>query len=165
MVSMLEDVMDRGTASASRGWGIRFPSGGKTGTTDDFKDAWFVGFSSSIVAGVWVGFDQPKTIAREGFGARFALPIWSGFMQRAGPTSSASGIRGAAGPSRASSCATCPTFGRSRNVRSISSTSRRTTMCRRALCPMHRGTVKQRVRRAFEGILSGTGRKLKGIFR
>src|SRR4030095_13749662 len=62
MVSMLEDVMDRGTASAARGWGIRFPSGGKTGTTDDFKDAWFVGFSSSLVVGVWVGFDQPKTI-------------------------------------------------------------------------------------------------------
>ncbi|MBW8896015.1 MAG: transglycosylase domain-containing protein, partial [Acidobacteria bacterium] len=85
MVSMLEDVMDRGTASAARGWGIRFPSGGKTGTTDDFKDAWFVGFSSSIVVGVWVLFDQPKTIAREGYGSRFALPIWSDFMRRAAP--------------------------------------------------------------------------------
>ena len=63
MVSMLEDVIDRGTASAARNWGIRFPAGGKTGTTNDFKDAWFVGFSSSLVVGVWVGFDQPKTIA------------------------------------------------------------------------------------------------------
>src|SRR4030095_10527095 len=56
MVSMLQDVMDRGTASAARGWGIRFPSGGKTGTTNEFKDAWFVRFSSSVVVGGWVGF-------------------------------------------------------------------------------------------------------------
>ncbi len=62
--------------------GVRFPAGGKTGTTDDFKDAWFVGFSSSIVVGVWVGFDQPETIGRDGYGARYALPIWSDFMRR-----------------------------------------------------------------------------------
>ncbi|MEP6915651.1 MAG: PBP1A family penicillin-binding protein, partial [Acidobacteriota bacterium] len=83
MVSMLEDVIDRGTGAAARGWGIRFPAGGKTGTTNDFKDAWFVGFSSSVVVGVWVGFDQPKTIAKEAYGARYALPIWSDFMRRA----------------------------------------------------------------------------------
>ena len=82
MVSMLEDVIDRGTAAAARNWGIRFPAGGKTGTTNDFKDAWFVGFSSSVVVGVWVGFDQPKTIAADAYGARYALPIWSDFMRR-----------------------------------------------------------------------------------
>ncbi len=70
MVSMLQDVINRGTASAARSAGIRFPSGGKTGTTNDFKDAWFVGFSSSIVAGVWVGYDQPRTIGREAYGSR-----------------------------------------------------------------------------------------------
>ena len=58
---MLQDVVDRGTASQARRMGVRFAVGGKTGTTDDFKDAWFVGFSSSMVVGVWVGFDQPAT--------------------------------------------------------------------------------------------------------
>jgi penicillin-binding protein 1A len=84
MVSMLEDVLDRGTgASARTTHGVRFPSGGKTGTTDDFKDAWFVGFTTSTVAGVWVGEDQPATIGREGYGARYALPIWSEFIRAA----------------------------------------------------------------------------------
>src|SRR4029079_6094030 len=80
MVSMMEDVIERGTASRAREMGIRFPAGGKTGTTDDFKDAWFVGFSTSVVAGVWVGLDQPASISAEGFGARYALPIWADFM-------------------------------------------------------------------------------------
>ena len=83
MVMMLQDVLDRGTATAARARGVRFPAGGKTGTTDDFKDAWFVGFSSSIVAGVWVGLDQPAPIGPDGYGARYALPIWSEFMRDA----------------------------------------------------------------------------------
>ena len=85
MVSMLADVVDRGTASRVRRLGVRFPVGGKTGTTDDFRDAWFVGFSSSLVVGVWVGYDQPRTIAPNAFGARYALPIWADFMRRAAP--------------------------------------------------------------------------------
>ena len=68
MVSMLGDVIDRGTGSAARTLGVRFAVGGKTGTTNEFKDAWFVGFSSAVVAGVWVGFDQPKPIGREAYG-------------------------------------------------------------------------------------------------
>ncbi|HKY20947.1 MAG TPA: PBP1A family penicillin-binding protein [Vicinamibacterales bacterium] len=82
MVSMLADVVDTGTGAAARSLGVRFPAAGKTGTTDDFKDAWFVGFSSSVVAGVWVGFDQPASIGRDGYGARYALPIWADFMSR-----------------------------------------------------------------------------------
>ncbi len=82
MVSMLADVVDVGTGAAARSLGVRFPVGGKTGTTDDFKDAWFVGFSSTMVVGVWVGFDQPKTIGPDGYGARYALPIWADFMSR-----------------------------------------------------------------------------------
>jgi 1A family penicillin-binding protein len=164
MVSMLEDVMDRGTASAARGWGIRFPSGGKTGTTDDFKDAWFVGFSSSLVVGVWVGFDQPKTIAHEGYGSRFALPIWADFMRRAVQRRPARDFDVPAGLHGEQLCNVsylrpveeCPTyveyFKENDDVPS-------------RLCPIHRGTVKQRVKRVFEGILSGLGRKLKGIFR
>ena len=85
MVSMLEDVVDRGTASPARTtYGVRFPAGGKTGTTDDFKDAWFVGFTSSTVVGVWVGEDQPATIGRDGYGARYALPILASSPGRRG---------------------------------------------------------------------------------
>ena len=82
MVSMLADVVDTGTGAAARSLGVRFPAAGKTGTTDDFKDAWFVGFSSSVVVGVWVGFDQPAAIGPDGYGARYALPIWADFMSR-----------------------------------------------------------------------------------
>ncbi len=163
MVSMLEDVMDRGTASAARGWGIRFPSGGKTGTTDDFKDAWFVGFSSSLVVGVWVGFDQPKTIAREGYGSRFALPIWTDFMRRAVQRRPARDFDVPAGLHGEQLCSVsylrpveeCPTY--------IEYFKENDDVPSR-LCPIHRGTVKQRVRRVFEGILSGLGRKIRGIF-
>ena len=83
MVSMLADVVDVGTGAAARSLGVRFPAAGKTGTTDDFKDAWFVGFSSTLVAGVWVGFDKPATIGPDGYGARYALPIWADFMSKA----------------------------------------------------------------------------------
>src|SRR5204862_7234548 len=54
MVSMLADVVDRGTGAGARSLGVRFPAAGKTGTTDDYHDAWFVGFTSSLVVGVWV---------------------------------------------------------------------------------------------------------------
>jgi penicillin-binding protein 1A len=83
MVSMLADVIDVGTGAGARSLGVRFPAAGKTGTTDDFKDAWFVGFSSSLVAGVWVGFDKPATIGPDGYGAQYALPIWADFMSKA----------------------------------------------------------------------------------
>ena len=83
MVSMLSDVVDVGTGAPARSLGVRFPAGGKTGTTNDFKDAWFVGFSSTLVAGVWVGFDKPTTIGPDGYGARYALPIWADFMSKA----------------------------------------------------------------------------------
>jgi membrane peptidoglycan carboxypeptidase len=62
MTSMLRDVVDRGTGSVARAAGLRGAVGGKTGTTDAYRDAWFVGFSTSVVAGVWVGFDQPAPI-------------------------------------------------------------------------------------------------------
>ena len=82
MISMMSDVVDLGTGAAVRSLGVRFAVAGKTGTTNDFKDAWFVGFSSSVVAGVWVGFDQPASIGRDAYGARYALPIWADFMAR-----------------------------------------------------------------------------------
>jgi penicillin-binding protein 1A len=60
-----------------------YPLGGKTGTTNDFTDAWFVGFSPSLTCGVWVGYDEKKSLGDKETGARAALPIWMQFMTAA----------------------------------------------------------------------------------
>ena len=164
MVSMLEDVMDRGTGSAARAMGVRFAVGGKTGTTDDFKDAWFVGFSSSLVAGVWVGFDQPQSIGRDAYGSRYALPIWADFMRQSSryrrpePFEPASGLREEmfCRVSYLRPVEGCPTYQEYLKERDDSPGR---------LCPIHQGTVKQRVRRVIEGIFTGLGRKIRGILR
>jgi penicillin-binding protein 1A len=82
MVALLRGVVDSGTATAARTLGVAGPIAGKTGTTDDYHDAWFVGFSPSVVVGVWAGLDQPAPIGRDAYGARIALPIWADFMKR-----------------------------------------------------------------------------------
>jgi penicillin-binding protein 1A len=79
---LMEDVLTKGTAASSRSLGFHLPAAGKTGTTDDFKDAWFVGFTSTMTCGVWVGFDQPTTIIPHGYGAALALPVWTQVMLR-----------------------------------------------------------------------------------
>ena len=164
MVSMLTDIVDRGTASAARSWGVTFPAGGKTGTTNDFKDAWFVGFTSTVVAGVWVGFDQPRSIGRDAYGSRYALPIWSDFMRRAVRRRPADEWEPPAGMRDEMLCRVsylrpvegCPTY--MEYFKEGDEVPGR-------LCQVHQGTVKQRVRRAVEGFFSGLGKKLKGIFR
>ena len=83
MADMLTDVINHGTAYGARTEGFKLPAAGKTGTTNDYKDGWFVGFTPSIVAGVWVGFDKPKTIFRGGYAAQVAVPIWARFMRDA----------------------------------------------------------------------------------
>mgnify|MGYP002833454127 FL=1 len=79
MVSLMRGVVQRGTGiRASRlGW----PLGGKTGTMDDYTDAWFVGFGPDITVGVWVGYDEKKTLGDGEEGARLALPIWTDFLR------------------------------------------------------------------------------------
>ena len=83
MASMLQDVINAGTAYRARQVGFTLPAAGKTGTTNDYNDAWFVGFTPHLVTGVWVGFDQPKTIASGGYAGELAVPIWGQFMKRA----------------------------------------------------------------------------------
>ncbi len=80
---LMEEVLTRGTAASARSLGFKLPAAGKTGTTNDFKDAWFVGFTSSMTCGVWVGFDQPTTIIPRGYGSALALPIWTQVMMKA----------------------------------------------------------------------------------
>jgi penicillin-binding protein 1A len=83
MASMLADVVDHGTGFTARQGGFALPAGGKTGTTDDHADAWFIGFTPHLAAGVWVGFDQPQEIMRRGFASVVAVPAWAGFMKAA----------------------------------------------------------------------------------
>jgi penicillin-binding protein 1A len=81
---LMEDVLTRGTASSARSsLGFRLPAAGKTGTTNDYKDAWFLGYTSTLTCGVWVGFDQPTTIVSRGYGAALALPVWTQVMNKA----------------------------------------------------------------------------------
>lgn len=83
MASMLEDVVNHGTGYSARQSGFALPAGGKTGSTDDHVDAWFIGFTPHLAAGVWVGFDQPVQIMRRGFASVVAVPAWAGFMKAA----------------------------------------------------------------------------------
>jgi penicillin-binding protein 1A len=79
--AILTEVLTRGTAAKSAELGLRKPAAGKTGTTDHFMDAWFLGYTQGLTCGVWVGFDRPKTIMRGGYGAELALPIWVDVMK------------------------------------------------------------------------------------
>jgi penicillin-binding protein 1A len=79
---LMEEVLTRGTAASARSLGFKLPAAGKTGTTNDYKDAWFVGYTSTVTCGVWVGFDQPTTIIPHGYGAALALPVWTQVMNK-----------------------------------------------------------------------------------
>ena len=81
MANMMADVINAGTGARARSLGFTLPAAGKTGTTNDFNDAWFVGFTPKLATGVWVGFDRPHTILPNGFAADVAVPMWANFMK------------------------------------------------------------------------------------
>lgn len=81
MVWLLKGVVESGTAR--RASSLNWPLAGKTGTTNDYTDAWFIGFSPSLICGVWVGYHQKKSLGEDETGARAALPIWMTFMSGA----------------------------------------------------------------------------------
>lgn len=83
MSSMLADVINSGTAYRARQSGFTLPAAGKTGTTNDYVDAWFIGFTPHLVTGVWIGFDQPTTIIANGYAGELAVPVWASFMKAA----------------------------------------------------------------------------------
>ena len=164
MTSMLRDVIERGTGASARTLGVRGAVGGKTGTTDEYRDAWFVGFSRAVVVGVWVGFDQPATIGRDAYGARVALPIWADFMKRTARDLPPAEFRTPDGITTEELCSVsylrpvegCPTYTEYfKNGDKVPS----------ALCPIHRGTLKQRAARVIEGFFRGLGSKIAGIFK
>ena len=81
MTSILEGAVDRGTAKKLKP--LNVPLAGKTGTTNNNYDAWFIGFSSNLVIGVYVGFDNPKTLGKYETGSKAALPIFKNFVENA----------------------------------------------------------------------------------
>ena len=81
IVSIMEGVVKRGTGVRLRE--LNYPLAGKTGTTNESKDAWFIGFSSDLVAGVYIGFDDPKPLGRKETGSSAALPVFKSFMKQA----------------------------------------------------------------------------------
>ena len=81
MVDMMKDVIRRGSAAgAVANTGFNLPAGGKTGTTNDYTDVWFIGYTADLVAGVWMGFDKPQKIMPNAQGGRLAAPAWAQFM-------------------------------------------------------------------------------------
>jgi len=86
LLNMMQGVIDRGTGRVVRRMGFKHPAAGKTGTTNDFKDAWFNGFTKDITASVWVGFDNNESMKSKSgkglTGASAAAPIWVYFMQK-----------------------------------------------------------------------------------
>lgn len=79
---LLAGVVDEGTAAALRSqYGFKGPMGGKTGTTNDYKDSWFCGYNTEVTAALWVGYDNPKTIMPGGYSSRIAVPTWAAIMK------------------------------------------------------------------------------------
>jgi len=164
MVSMLQDVTRRGTAASLQRLGVPMEVAGKTGTTNDSRDAWFVGFSSSVVAGVWIGFDDPQTIRSDASGSRMAMPIWADFMRRTARRLPAEPF---ARPPRLRTelmCSIsyhraldgCPSY-----VEYFKPGDDVPTQ----LCELHSGSLKQRAERALRGLLGVIGEEIRGIFR
>jgi len=83
MSSMLADVISSGTGTRARNTGFKLPAAGKTGTTDDYSDAWFIGYTPHLLTGVWFGLDQPAPIMAAGFAGTVAVPAWTSFMKEA----------------------------------------------------------------------------------
>jgi penicillin-binding protein 1A len=163
-LTMLRDVVDLGTGSTARQLGVGFPAGGKTGTTNEFKDAWFVGFSSSVVVGVWVGFDQPEPIGPQAYAARVALPIWADFMKRttrllrpgAFPVPDGLQTRQYCRVSYLRPVDGCPTY--TEYLKAGDPTPSQ-------LCRIHEGSFKEEARKVLEGLVDRLRRRIGDIFR
>jgi 1A family penicillin-binding protein len=164
MITMLQDVVQRGTGAGVRAQGIRGPVGGKTGTTSENRDAWFVGFNSSVVVGVWVGFDQPQKIFEGASGSRVALPIWADFMRRTARRLPSAAFEPPDQVRGENICLLsyrraldgCPTYVEYfKDGDDVPS----------QLCPIHQGSLQQRAERAVQGLIGAIGRGIRGIFR
>jgi len=164
MVSMLQDVTRRGTAAGLRSQGLSMEVGGKTGTTSESHDAWFVGFSSAVVAAVWVGFDDPQTIRNDASGSRIAMPIWADFMRRTARRLPAKPFARPPRMRAETMCMVsyhraldgCPSY-----VEYFKPGDEIPTQ----LCELHSGSLRQRAERALQGVFGVIGDRIRGIFK
>jgi len=164
MVTMLQDVAGRGTAAGLRRYNLSMAVAGKTGTTNESHDAWFVGFSSSIVVGVWLGFDEPRTIRSDASGSRVALPIWADFMRRTARRFPADPFAPPPRMHRETMCQLsyhraldgCPSY-----VEYFKPGDHVPTQ----LCELHSGSLRQRAERALREVLGVIGEEIREIFR
>jgi 1A family penicillin-binding protein len=164
MITMLQDVVLRGTGAGVRAQGVKGAIGGKTGTTSENRDAWFVGFNSSVVVGVWVGFDQPQKIFEGASGSRVALPIWADFMRRTARRLPANGFEPPDDLRREQICMLsyhraldgCPTYTEYFKEGDSVPTQ---------LCQIHQGSLQQRAERALQGLFGAIGKSIRGIFK
>ena len=163
MLTMLEDVIDRGTGAPARRLGVHGANGGKTGTTNHYRDAWFVGFNSAVVVGVWTGFDQPEKIRQGGTGARVALPIWADFMRRTAQRLPGHAFTPPGDLRTQELCRVsylrpvegCPTYVEYfKDGDAIPS----------KLCTIHQGNLKENAQRLIQGFFGALGRGIKGLF-
>lgn len=83
MVSLMQSVVDNGTGRAARRMGFTRPAGGKTGTSDNFADNWFIGYTPQITTGVWIGFDDKTSLGRNQTGGKNGAPVWTDYMMAA----------------------------------------------------------------------------------
>jgi 1A family penicillin-binding protein len=81
VTDLLRDAVDRGTGRGARQGGFNGPAAGKTGTTDDGNDVWFVGYTPELVAGIWIGFDRPRAVVGDATGGELAAPVWGEMMR------------------------------------------------------------------------------------
>ena len=157
-LSMLREVVDSGTGVGARAAGA--PAAGKTGTTDDYHDAWFVGFVPGLAAGVWVGFDRPATIGADAYAAQVAVPIWADFMRRAAILRPPGTFIPPRGISTVELCSIshavptdrCPTY---------EECFKEGDLLPEARCPLHGGSFRERVGRAIGGLVD----RIRRIFR
>lgn len=82
ITSMMQSVVNEGTATSIRQLGFTGPAAGKTGTTDDYTDAWFIGYTPTLTTGIWIGYDKKKTIFRGATGGMLAAPVWGELMKQ-----------------------------------------------------------------------------------
>ena len=160
MTSMLRDVIERGTGASARTLGVRGPVAGKTGTTDDYNDAWFVGFSTTVVVG-GVGrlrparADRTRCVRR----ARRAADL-GGIHEADGPHPAARRVQRAERSARRGTVLASRTCVLFRDAPSTPSKLKDDDKVPSGLCTIHRGTFEQQVKRTVEGIFRGLGSKI-----
>jgi penicillin-binding protein 1A len=149
LTSMLQDVVDAGTAWQARQIGFRLPAAGKTGTTNEYRDAWFVGYTPRLVTGVWIGYDTPRTIVSGGYAAELAVPLWARFMITATRGSKPEAFRA---PSTVTAIEICPLSGH-----------RATDACRRAQPDSVRGEYFARGTEPMQVCLTHRGDLIRAL--